>query len=99
MQQDFCDRYSGHRHDKSILRICNDSCERKDHISAEQAIITEFTCINLCIVSMEFPYTLMHKALTMLKEAGSKTEECGHVVRAPHIWEVPGSNFGSQTVL
>ena len=48
---------------------------------------------------MEFPYTLMHKALTMLKEAGSKTEECGHVVTAPHIWEVPGSNFGSQTVL
>jgi hypothetical protein len=27
----------------------------------------------------------------------AKTEQCGHAVRTPHIWEVPGSNFGSQT--
>lgn len=27
----------------------------------------------------------------------AKTEQCGHAVRTPHIWDVPGSNFDSQT--
>jgi hypothetical protein len=27
----------------------------------------------------------------------AKTEKCGHAVRTPYIWELAGSNFGSQT--